>query len=99
MTPRSRTNLRERYGSERRVVVDFDGSAPVETTPDASMLAREGNRVTFRVTGGATAQFLADLTARYPVRDLVVEPPPIEELVARLYHDSARGMREDLGGA
>jgi ABC-2 type transport system ATP-binding protein len=86
----SLSHLRERYGTERRVVVDFDGAAPAETPSTANVLAREGNRITFGVNGSGTARFLAELTARHPVRDLVVEPPPIEELVARLYRDASR---------
>ena len=86
----SLANLRERYGTERRVVVDFDGVPPEQTPGAANVLAREGSRVTFGVNGAGTARFLAELTARHPVRDLVVEPPPIEELVARLYRDAGR---------
>ena len=86
----SLAHLRERYGTERRVIVDFDGAAPERAPGNADVLAREGNRVTFGVNGASTARFLAELTARHPVRDLVVEPPPIEELVARLYRDAGR---------
>jgi ABC-2 type transport system ATP-binding protein len=86
----SLTQLRERYGTERRVVVDFAGPPPADTPSGATVLAREGSRVTFGVIGGGTARFLAELTARHPVHDLVVEAPPIEELVARLYRDTNR---------
>jgi ABC-2 type transport system ATP-binding protein len=86
----SLAHLRERYGAERRVIVDFDGAPPVDLPSVGTVLGQEGNRVTFGVVGGATGRFLAELTARHPVRDLVVEPPPIEELVARLYRDASR---------
>ncbi|MCC2672553.1 MAG: transporter, partial [Armatimonadetes bacterium] len=31
------------------------------------------------------AALIARITARYPVRDLFVQNPPIEEIIARLY--------------
>ena len=62
-----------------------DGEAPED--PDARLLHREGRRVTLafdpeRVSAPA---LISRLTQRHPVRDLFVEEPPIEELIARLY--------------
>jgi ABC-2 type transport system ATP-binding protein len=70
--------------TERRVTVDFDG--PVELSDGHRQLVdhEEANRVTFRVPERVPG-FVADITAHYPVHDLVVEHPPIEETVAELY--------------
>jgi ABC-2 type transport system ATP-binding protein len=78
--------LRARYSADRRVIADFDSEPILSPPPEAAcIVSRQGNRVTFQVTAGATAALLAHLTARYPVHDLVVEHPPIDEVIARLY--------------
>ena len=69
---------------QRRVVVDFQG-VPALTPEHARLLqSTQGERLVFALAGGV-AEFLGELTARYEVRDLVVEYPPIEETVAELY--------------
>ncbi|MEZ5559548.1 MAG: ATP-binding cassette domain-containing protein [Pseudomonadales bacterium] len=69
---------------ERRVLVDFAEPPQLEDTHARLAVARDGVRVRFHVRG-QVAQFVAELTARYAVRDLVIEYPPIEEIVADLY--------------
>ena len=46
----------------------------------------------FRVAG-QVGEFVADVSRRYRVRDLVVEHPPIEEIVADLYRAQGRAPR------
>lgn len=80
-------DLRARVTRERWLLADLeDADARVED-PDATVLRREGHRVVLafdpaRVT---TAELIARLAAAYPVRDLFVQNPPIEEIIARLY--------------
>jgi len=69
---------------ERRVVVDFHGMPELDSEHSRYLQAQQGERLTFALSGGV-AEFLAQITARYQVRDLVVEYPPIEETVAKLY--------------
>ncbi|MCB1684350.1 MAG: ABC transporter ATP-binding protein [Pseudomonadales bacterium] len=83
--------------ARRRVVVDFDGIPELKAAH--SRLVQQvasagagpflpgrgrGERVVFEVEAGAPA-LVAELTACYAVRDLMVEHPPIEETVAALY--------------
>ena len=82
--------LRERYGGQRRVVVDFAMPPELDERLAQRVVACDGRRITFAVASGATAGLLADITATFSVRDLVVEYPPIEEIIARVY-ETARG--------
>jgi ABC-2 type transport system ATP-binding protein len=77
-------DLRSRYGAERRVTVDFEALPQLDDALRARVVASDGNRVVFAVAGNA-APLVAELTARHAVHDLVVEHPPIEEIIARLY--------------
>ena len=76
---------------ERRVVIDFHGVPVLDASHQQYLESSQGERLTFALAGGV-AEFLAQVTARYQIRDLVVEHPPIEETVAKLY------QRERLQG-
>lgn len=81
--------LRARYGAQRRVTVDFDSLPEIDDWLRQRMVSIDGNRIVFGVAGSA-APFVAELTARFEVHDLVVEHPPIEEIIARLYEAAGR---------
>jgi viologen exporter family transport system ATP-binding protein len=81
--------LRERYGGHRRVVVDFAAPPELAAPLAARIVARDGERVTFGIESGGTAALLAQITATFAIRDLVVEYPPIEEIIARVYQDGS----------
>lgn len=84
--------LRRRFGSERRLIVDLEpgadvGAAPFEQVEGLELLRREGLRlhVAFDARALPTTEAIARLARCVPVHDLFVEHPPIEELVARVY--------------
>jgi ABC-2 type transport system ATP-binding protein len=81
--------LRARVTTERWLIVDtLDGAETVDD-PDAEVLAREGDRVTLRFDPDVVspADLIHRIASRHAVRDLFVQSPPIEEIVARLYRD------------
>jgi ABC-2 type transport system ATP-binding protein len=82
--------LRTRLGRWRTLVVDLDGELEV-AVPDAEVLRQEGPRVWLRFDRERTtaAALIADVAARYPIRDLTVEEPEIEGIVRDIY---ANGM-------
>jgi ABC-2 type transport system ATP-binding protein len=82
--------LREQVAAERWLTLEVaDGSAGEVADPDAAVLRRDGQRVclVFDPRRVSTAALIARLSARHPVRDLLVESPPIEAVVARLYRE------------
>jgi viologen exporter family transport system ATP-binding protein len=83
-------DLRARVTRERWLTVDLaDGSAEI-ADPDATVMRRDGGRVTLsfdpqRVPAHA---LIGRITSSHEVRDLFVENPPIEEIIARIYGGS-----------
>jgi ABC-2 type transport system ATP-binding protein len=78
--------LRARVSRERWLTVDLDAASEIRD-PDATVVHREGQRVrlSFDPQVVAPAALIGRITAAHPVRDLYVENPPIEAIVARLY--------------
>jgi ABC-2 type transport system ATP-binding protein len=80
-------DLRLRVRRERRLIVDLDDGVERVDDPDAEVIRRDGPRfhLSFDPARVAPADLIGRIAARYPVRDLFVENPPIEEIVAELY--------------
>ncbi len=80
-------DLRRRVSSERRLVIDLESLEDEVTDEEARVVRRDGHRVelTFDPQSTPAADLIARVTSRYVVRDLFVENPPIEQIVARLY--------------
>jgi len=81
--------LRARVTPERWLTVDLvDADADV-SDPDATVIRREGHRMTLRFDPQEVSvpELIGRVSAHYAIRDLFVENPPIEEIVARIYGD------------
>ncbi len=79
--------LRQRVCRERRLIIDLAGDGKELRDPDVTLISREQGRVVLAFDPqriSATA-LIARITAAYPIRDLFVEEPPIEEIIAQLY--------------
>jgi ABC-2 type transport system ATP-binding protein len=83
--------LRATVTDERWLIVDLKDPAAQIEDPAAQVIRREGDRVTLRFDPAAvsTAELIGRVTGSYAVRDLLVQHPPIEEIIARLYADKA----------
>lgn len=79
--------LRASVTTERRLIVDLAEEDGDLAHPKAEVVTREGGRIHLRFYPDqiSPAKLISDITAKHVIRDLFVENPPIEEVVARLY--------------
>ncbi|HEY1550515.1 MAG TPA: ABC transporter ATP-binding protein [Kofleriaceae bacterium] len=78
--------LRAQVSRERWLTVDLADASEI-SDPDATVIRRDGNRVclAFDPSIVSPAELIRRVTAAHPIRDLFVENPPIETIIARLY--------------
>jgi ABC-2 type transport system ATP-binding protein len=88
------SDLRASVSSERRLIIDLEHEGATIDDPDAELLKQEGHRVHLRYDPDrvSTPVLIGRITASHAVRDLFVEHPPIEELIARLYARNATSI-------
>jgi ABC-2 type transport system ATP-binding protein len=79
--------IRREYGSERRLVVDFESAAPLSLPDSVELEERSPTRLVlrFRRDRIGAAALIAWLAERAPIADLSLAEPPIERIVAELY--------------
>jgi ABC-2 type transport system ATP-binding protein len=84
-------DLRRSVTNERWLIVDLADGCETLDDPGATTIDREGRRFTLRFDPDRvpTAALISRIASRYPVRDLFVEEPPIEQIIARLYSKAA----------
>ncbi len=85
-------DLRARVTTERRLIVDLFQDGGEVSDPDAAVVSRDGARVTlsFDPDRISAATLIGRISAKHTIRDLFVENPPIEEIIARLYRRETR---------
>ena len=79
--------LRRTISNERRLVVELVDESDDVSDPDARIMERIGRRVSlsFDPDSVSAAELIGRVTEAHPVRDLFVENPPIEEIIAGIY--------------
>jgi ABC-2 type transport system ATP-binding protein len=79
--------IKDRYGTERTLVVDLVEPMPPLEVDGARVVAVEGPRQWLRFvrTEITASELVARVTALAPLRDLSIEEPDIEEIVRRIY--------------
>jgi ABC-2 type transport system ATP-binding protein len=84
------TELRNRVTRERWLTVDLVQADDSIDDPDATVIRREGHRVclAFDPQRVSSANLIQRVTRAHAIRDLFVENPPIETIIARLYGHS-----------
>lgn len=79
--------LRQRLAPERWLTIDFEHLDGDPALDGAELLERNGLRASFRYDPAKTptASLIAQAAARYPVADLFVQNPPIEQWIGQIY--------------
>lgn len=79
--------LRRKLKPERRLTIDLDDAHQAFHDPDAVMLQREGNRLhlAFNPEQVSASELVRRLMDTYHIRDLFLENPSIEEIIAQVY--------------
>jgi ABC-2 type transport system ATP-binding protein len=82
--------LRATITHERRLIVDLEDEGASLSYPDVRVVRREGHRahISFDPSRISASALIGRVTADHRVRDLFVEDPPIEEVVARIYDEN-----------
>jgi ABC-2 type transport system ATP-binding protein len=81
------SELRNRVTRERWLTIDLVDADDSIDEPDATVIRREGQRVclSFDPQIVSSADLIQRVSSAHAIRDLFVENPPIETIVARLY--------------
>ena len=79
--------LRSRVTSERRLIVDLADENSGFDDPDMEIISREKQRMVLRFDPDhiSAAELISRVTATHKIKDLFIENPPIEEIIAKLY--------------
>ncbi len=82
-------SLRDRFGGERRLVVDFEDEHVDVAVEGAVVAERDGRRAiySFARESVSAAELIGRVAARYRIRDLEVREPEIEATVRRIYEE------------
>lgn len=80
-------DLRALVTTERRLTVILRNEDGDISDPDAEVIERNGRRVTLKFDPEHTpaAELISRIASNYEIRDLFVENPPIEEIIAKIY--------------
>lgn len=82
-------HLRERFGGQRQLVVDFAEVYDQPTIPDATLIQQEAQRATYQFDRHAisASDLIGRLSARYRIHDLEVREADIEDTIRRIYEE------------
>jgi ABC-2 type transport system ATP-binding protein len=91
--------LRNRVTRERWLTVDLVDPYDSIDDPDATVIRIEGHRVclAFDPQRVSSADLIQRVTRAHSIRDLIVENPPIETIIARLYERSVMSPTRAAG--
>jgi ABC-2 type transport system ATP-binding protein len=90
------SELRREFLGRRMVTVTTAEETPRLELPGVEEVAREPYRLTLAVDTQAVSveRVVVALLDRFGIRDLMIENPPLEEVIKAIYRDSARAREK-----
>lgn len=84
--------IRSKYGKYRTLIVEFESEIPDFEVPQATLVKSDGCNKSFKFNRFETSpsQLISFISRSYPIIDLTVEEPEIEDLVRKIYEGKAR---------
>lgn len=81
--------LRRKIAPDRRLIIDLINEHDHVELSKASLVKKEGHRawISFNPTQTSAPDLIKEIASKYAIRDLFVENPPIEEIIAQFYRD------------
>jgi ABC-2 type transport system ATP-binding protein len=82
-------DVRKRMLPERRMIIDLNTEHDTVRDDEASLIKQEGHRVwlSYNPDVTSTCELLRRITQNHAIRDLYIENPPIEEIIAKFYRN------------
>jgi len=89
-----REQNRHKYGKQRTLVVEFEEEIGDFSAPNAALVKSEGRKKWFAFNRFETSPstLIANISSRYPILDLAVEEPEIEEIVRTIYRGKSGSL-------
>jgi len=83
------SQLKERFGGNRQLVVDFSEMQEEMAMEGATIIEREGSRITYQFPREemTASELIGRLSAQFRIRDLEVREPEIETTIRRIYEE------------
>jgi viologen exporter family transport system ATP-binding protein len=82
----------DRFSSHKVLTLLFnDGQMPADLTRYGEVIEQTAPRAKLRVDRGQISQVLSSVLANHTLEDVSVEDPPLEEVIAKVFAQSADG--------
>jgi len=89
------TEITSRLAGYKTLTLRFDdGVIPDELDAFGTIVERNGPKVTMRLPSESATQRAAELLSRFPISDIRIEDPPIEDVISELFQTPRESSEE-----
>jgi ABC-2 type transport system ATP-binding protein len=84
------TGISEQFGRAKLLHLQFADGIPEGLERFGEVIRREGPVVELRIDRGRVTETLSTILDRYPVVDMSVQDPPLDQMIARIFEEAKR---------